>query len=435
MSSLPMGSVRAHFYYRTWCDGSHGINTPNCFAPAAHTAQLEHGLTKLTPKLFTGGGDQLWRHLLQKDVVNNPFASFTISLLFASQHACRMRAQGKRNIYIACVNAATAKTVEGEPVTFHPIQSLLEMYGVEVRNWSDNSVREYEHEYAIMSTLVPGPGSFFVSLDTLIHDGFFQLYPEFQVANERSDPRLHLTVLDLRKYYFKEVRPLTDEKTRLTIQLVSSFTSCTSGGTFQYSDMSYKHLLAAILGLQKRSINDPALHKLLTTSPGPLTGPDSQGCTSKSTVSNIDEFAQYNGLVQLLLNAGLRPSNVQSHLNVNSASVETEKGEWRIWWSENMDEYRASNPKRGVLQDGKQRYERKSYDRKHYVHKSYDRNSYDRKTYDRKSYVHKNYDPNGNGPKGHGSKGYDRKRYDRSRSPAPWDRRREQKDGQRKQRY
>jgi len=135
---------------------------------------------------------------------------------------------------------------------------MLKGYGVELHNRSDDSVRNYEGVYMSTTSVHVGEGSRYVPYETLIEKGLFELYPELRVVTQRRNVRLHLTVTDLREYWFATERPLADEKVGVAARLAAAFSPVAAGDMKETLPM---HLVAWFLALQKRSTEDPALSR------------------------------------------------------------------------------------------------------------------------------------------------------------------------------
>lgn len=330
---------------RVWSDQSNGTNTPTLFAPASFACgkDTEH---ELVDRPLTGNiSSQLRTAFLGRDAPDNPFIFFTNTLLFALQLAAYMKSNKHTNIYISCIGVATAETTGGKPVAFHIASTMLKEYGVELRNRSDDSVREYEGVFVATTSVHVGRGSLYLPYETLVAKGLFELYPELEEVTKRPSVRLQLTVSDLRKYWFTHERALTDVKVGVAARLAAAFWPILEG---ELDGTVPVHLFASLLALQKRDMSDPALTKCIDRrSAKTLTDlTENAGGAFKNT--GLPEVDQYEMLMNFIAGRKIHRLYLTAISGITSASMAKEVADWTAWYWQSRNDYRATRTKREV---------------------------------------------------------------------------------------
>lgn len=331
------------YLFRVWSDQSNGTNSSSHFAPssASFTTKTTDGSDGMT---YIGNrGEELETALLGKHAPANPFIFFTPTLLFALQLAAYKKANGDTNIHISCIAVDTAITSDGRIVTFRPAGVMLKEHGVELRNRSDDSVRDYEGVYIATTSVCGSKGSSYVRYETLLAEGLFQLYPELEEVTKRRNVRLHLTVTDLRKYWFAYDRPLIDEKIGAAARLASAFTPIVEA---EETDKLPQHLFTWFLALQKRSTNDPALSQCINRRSGRV--PAIIDLTEYETVElpNMPEVDQYEALKTMFGGREVHRSYLSASTGITSPTITKEAAEWHKWHKQSRDEHRAARAER-----------------------------------------------------------------------------------------
>ena len=133
------------------------------------------------------------------------------------------------DIHISIIDTQTAKTSEGFPVNFRPVKVLLQTHAIDLRSPGEGFVRTYADHWVAISPVVLGTGSWNAESENLIRNGLYELYPHIEAANERKDPRPHLTTQDLRKYFFRSdvsVEPITRETLDAAERVGMCFEAC-----------------------------------------------------------------------------------------------------------------------------------------------------------------------------------------------------------------
>ena len=110
---------------------------------------------------------------------------------------------------------------------------------------------DYSDVYITADAVLSGPGSTFVSLDTLIDEGLYKLFPEFMVINKTTNPGLETPVGRLRKFWFRSTKDLTTRQISLALaaKLAGQFQPVRSGNT---SSLVPGHLFAWFLTLKNQ---------------------------------------------------------------------------------------------------------------------------------------------------------------------------------------
>ena len=325
--------------FRVWSDESNGTNTRSLFKPASQRDQE-------TPHSIHDFGRRLQQALLWKDVENNPFIFFSSSLLFVLQLAGRMKSQGQQNIYITCVDTGTATTCNGSLVMFHPVNALLEQFGITITNRSDGSKRQYNHEYATLTSVVPAASSRCTSFETLLGTGLFDLYPHLRDVNMRHNVRLHLAVTDLREFGFSTEQALSREKIDTAARMAYSFRGCSTSEATAVGDDIELHLFAWFLSLRKRSKTDAVLKSWLDSHSALVLEDSVETVAAPITGIEDPEFMQYRETVQDLEGRSLLGSRISSASRISGDVVTRELATWQVWRREKRDMHRAGRPDR-----------------------------------------------------------------------------------------
>lgn len=168
-----MATPTPRHLFRCWSDQCNGTNSSTLFSPAARaaadsTAEHEQDFISLeVPITGIDFANQLRQALLwKKDQDKCPFAFFTSSAIFAIQLAVwrNSRKQFKdgtviepdTGVHMTIIDAQAAKTTDGSPVHFQSVKDLLQTYGVELKNRSDDSIRQYADQWVVTSDVFLG---------------------------------------------------------------------------------------------------------------------------------------------------------------------------------------------------------------------------------------------------------------------------------------
>lgn len=392
------------YLFRCSSDQSNGINTPDLFAPGSLSRTVS--TNKETEKDFipldeptttseNNLGHQLRQALLwKKDQADCPFVFFTTSPIFVVQLAVwrSARKTGKdgsviepdTNVNITIIDTETALTSDGHRLQFHAVQDLLNTHNVELKNRSDGSLRACaDHWATISSTLVPGPGSHRAALEDLVMNGLYELYPQIEVANDRRHPRPSLTTDDLRKYFFHaggngvggEGGLLVSESLDTAGRLGMCFSACERLEEEEDGDGSGEEgregkekrggggemsiLMAFVLSLRKMNLEDLAFQfwlqdhttaKVLPHPTSTIVAEAQQG--QMSGIPDADEFIKlerhFTGLI-------FEAEGLAFGLSIDPASIEEDKADWRTWWKQNREDYRATHTRQQKRQGWRDR--------------------------------------------------------------------------------
>jgi hypothetical protein len=303
---------------------------------------------------------RLQQALLWKDVENNPFIFFSSSLLFVLQLADRMKSKRQQNIYITCVDTATATTTGGLPVTFYSVNALLQQFGIEITN-RNGTKRQYNHEYAALTPVAPTAGSRFISFETLISTGLFDLYPQLQDVNNRHNVRLHLAVTDLREFGFSNEQALSKEKIDMAARLAFSFQVCSPSEDTEVNDGVEMHLFAWFLSLRKRYKNHATLNTWLESHSALILEDSADGIAAPITGMEDPEFLQYKQTLRHLAGRSFLRSRINSASRISRDVMSRDLTTWQAWRREKIDMHRAQRPDRGE----RNRAERQERDHRH----------------------------------------------------------------------
>lgn len=336
------------YLFRAWTDQSYGVNGRDLFAPAA--ARRASSIAKYTPpKDVPNLKEQLKEHLLDRhNFPDNLFVFFTTSLLFAVQLALYRKALGETGVQIICINADTAKTPKGKKVNFRMVSEMMKECKLQLRNRSDNSLREYADVVAAMECVVPGINARTATLDALIASGLESLYPPFRENRERSDPRLALLVKDLRKYWFRAEIPLTRAVITVAAKVVSAFQAHDS----EMEKVSI-HILTHLLSFQKRKAGDQALADWLKEFADEMIMiganlDDDRGREVIFLCEDLPELAQYRQMSALLIDYCVSDDVLQSPGIATSEQMNQEYERYLEFKELDRQEYRDRNPGRGT---------------------------------------------------------------------------------------
>jgi hypothetical protein len=197
-----------HYLFRTSSPRSSGITTKTMIFSAAVKNNLDP--SDMLGRQRKEAVEMLKSHLLWQNRLDDNLVSWTNSFLFAAQHAIRREetdrpASTPKSIYISILD--TRKVPRG---TFLPVVALLQAYNIE-------STGKLRHNYYYGEYLSQGRLSsdtiVNTTLDKLIANGLYKLYPPFAEAEERH--RLCLRVLQLRETFKAIPEKTTDEEIQI----------------------------------------------------------------------------------------------------------------------------------------------------------------------------------------------------------------------------
>ena len=255
-------------------------------------------------------GEKLELALIGKHFDDVPVIFFSSSLQFAVQLALWMEAKGRTEIRITCICAGTAKTPDRTSVLFHSVQDLIKKWGLELRN-------EYAGEYVSMSDVVLGQGSCYVSLETLIGNGLYDLYPELSEVNNRKRVKWYSAVRDLRAYCFGREFALTKDEIDVAARLAGCFTPCMNSA--RGHDGVMISLLASLLSLRKRHGNDATLQTWLHTYTGKQSAANYPG--DKAAEAEIPEVKNYYELSGKITGRKFHLNSIQTNPKVDAGVI------------------------------------------------------------------------------------------------------------------
>ena len=307
--------------FRIWSDNSNGTNSRLSFRPASQCDQA-------TPQFIHNFDRRLQQALLWKDVENNPFIFFSSSLIFVPQLAGWMKSKRQQNIYITCVDAETATTTAGLPVTFYSVNALLQQFGIEITN-RDGTKREYNHEYAALTAVAPTAGSLFIAFETLISTGLFDLCPQLQDVNNRHNVRLHIAVTDLQAFGFSTEQALSKERIDVAARLVFSFQLCSPFEATEANDGVEMPLFAWFLSLMKRNKNHATLNSWLESHSALILEDSVDAIGAPITGMEDPEFLQYRQILQHVEGRSLLQNKVESHTRISRDTIARDLAIWQ----------------------------------------------------------------------------------------------------------
>ncbi|CAK4032023.1 Hypothetical predicted protein [Lecanosticta acicola] len=339
------------YIFRAWSDQSYAINAETLFAPAA-AQKLSNAKDYSRPKNVPNLKLQLKSHLLWKkhEFPDNLFVFFTTSLLFALQVALYRKAKGETGINIICIDVDSARTPQGGKVGFQTLTSMMKESALELQNRSDGSVREYSDVVVSMECVVPGKDSRTASLDALVANGLYKLYPPLQETVQRNDPRLALAMMDLRKYWFQAELPLTKDFITVAAKIAATF----QPSSVQTGNIP-THILTYILAFAKRSVLDPELKNwlgmfaqeiVLLDIDGEEEDEDGNSCLGAAfTCEGLPDLQHYRELHVILADQHVHDNALQVEASIDLLEAKKEYERYKAWKRQDKIEYRAANPK------------------------------------------------------------------------------------------
>ena len=256
-----------------------------------------------------------------------------------------MKSKYQQNIYITCVDTETATTADGLPVTYYSVNALLQQFAIEIKN-RDGSKRQYNHEYAALTAVVPTAGSRFISFETLISAGLFDLYPQLQYVNNRHSMRLHIAVTDLQAFGFSTEQALSKNKIDTAARLVFSFQACSPSKATETNDGVEMHLFARSLSLMKRHENHATLNSWLESHSALILEYFADAIAAPITGMEDPEFLQYKQTLQHVEGRSLLRNKVDSDTRISRDTIARDLAIWQAWRREKRDRHRAARPDR-----------------------------------------------------------------------------------------
>ena len=192
-----------------------------------------------------------------------------------------------------------------------------------------------------MTEVVLGEKSSKASYQSLIDAGLLQLYPELDAANDRRDPRLNLTTVDLRAFWFRSTSKLTATEILIATRVASRFIAVKKG-----ADGSNTHLLTWLLAMKRRDTDDDALKACLGGPtlygmPGPRHSIDAEDEDLKGACAELPELREYQRLKASFANRKILAGAIDESASVPASQVEEAVGKWRTWHKASRKENRA----------------------------------------------------------------------------------------------
>lgn len=257
-----------------------------------------------------------------------------------------MKSEGKSNINITFINTKTAITGSGSAVVFYTVNDLLKRFGIEIKNRSDDSKRQYNHEYAALTSVYPKAGSRFIPFESLVGNGLFDLYPQLEDVDQRRNVRLHLAVTDLRNFGFSAERALSREQIDVAARLVFSFMSCADTHSTEINEKIEMHMLAWFLALRKRKRRDTSLEAWLDAHASIALEKTANTPDHPSAHLEDVEISQYKELASYLANRTLLGGRVSDSTRIDHAIIARERAMWRAWRQASRDSHLAQRAER-----------------------------------------------------------------------------------------
>ena len=168
------------YLFRTYGLGTSGANSEYGFIPPAFRSYrgfiaAGHASVDLIPR--QENRKMIEQHILWNYESRSEYSSWTVSLLWALQHAVRKQMDQKRSGMEICV-LDVRKLIHPN---IYPAKSLVEI--LEVTNAKVLRERYLYGEFLVHGKLKQGYCFHIISLDALIENGFFQTFPEFNNPN------------------------------------------------------------------------------------------------------------------------------------------------------------------------------------------------------------------------------------------------------------
>ena len=178
------------YRFDVWKCGSKGLTTQDLLMPAAdtHIDQALHA--SMLGKSQGGLVYMIGQHLMWNDIVGDEFLSCSTDPLFLVVHALNRYHENQGDATIQFLDCQTVKNIKGGPAAFYPGLDIYETF--EVPNWEGWShtakgklrARKFTEEFLSHGTLIFSDARFQqASIEKLIQDGLYDLFPAFQVPN------------------------------------------------------------------------------------------------------------------------------------------------------------------------------------------------------------------------------------------------------------
>ena len=183
-----------HYLFRTSSPRSNGSTSQTCVMSAA--VKYDPNQDDLMARDKEEATEMLKMHLLWKDCANDNLVSWTSSLLFAVQHAIRRQATDRPASSPDSIYVTVLDTRKLPRNTFLPAIPLLQMMEIPSEGKLTHSFYHGEYLSQGKLDLCDSGATVRTTLEVLIRNGIYELYPPFADEGERT--KLWRRVRDLR---------------------------------------------------------------------------------------------------------------------------------------------------------------------------------------------------------------------------------------------
>lgn len=222
---------------------TNGYTTQDVLLPAADSrgtnycshARLEN-MTKGEIRYMIGN------HLIWKDLVGDELLSYSKDPLFLVVHALRRHHEEQGTVTIQFLDRRKAKTPDGEPAKFYSALDLYTIFRVPGwSGWGSTDIiklhpRKFTQEYLSHGPVLhPGTNLKQASIEDLIKDGLYEIFPEFDTPEEHKRAGLYTLQVVYRKIGYppatavdamKQQGPSRAPKTKKVTDPIYSYENC-----------------------------------------------------------------------------------------------------------------------------------------------------------------------------------------------------------------
>lgn len=197
--------------------------------------------------------------------------------------------------------------------------------------FDDGVRRTYLAEYVTMDCVVLDSTARTASLDDILHEGLYRLYPAIQEAtnNTKFAPRVNRELQKLRKFCFNEentIRPCDLARIDLAAKVASAFRSNDPGG-----ERVAGHILAWTLSLTKRDHGglqaiSQWLHQNAKERPSDLMD---QNASFEIDATTMPEVQQFHEILPLMSELAISNSVLSATTSISAKDNQKELFDWR----------------------------------------------------------------------------------------------------------
>lgn len=202
-------SLTAGYKFNSWSSGTNGSTTQYRLMPAADITRSQATHANMAGMSQGEVIYMIGQHLIWNDLAGDEFLSYSIDPLFLVYHALGRYHKAQHGVTVQFIDRRKAKSINGEPAAFYHALDIYDIFGVGAwTGWPSRTrgkllPRKFTQEFLSHGTVKNADTRFQqATLDDLIRDGLYDLFPTFKVKSNELRAGLYSGQVILRTIGF-----------------------------------------------------------------------------------------------------------------------------------------------------------------------------------------------------------------------------------------